>query len=351
MSVLNNVSRPTSNRITFVDGLFVFAMVLVVVGHCGFTPEFNISYLHRWIYSFHMPIFFWLSGYLLNLQRERGYDDYAKFLKKKSLRLLLPLFVLTTLVYYPKVLLSAFAARPAEGSLMGFVDAFLYPADNPIQPLWFLTVLFLVYAAGYWIRFFCKHSLCRLSIMLVLSFAIEFMAVTLGLDLHLLDISQVFYEMPFFILGMMMSNGSWLKSKMFHSIMIVALLFIVLSLSVHFQSMHTLSPVSNLCWRYLNAVVGVWFSISFILCLEDRNIRFIPQIRNYTFCIYLLQWFSMGPVRVAYHATHGFGLPMAFWYAVIFAAGLLIPYWLGWFIDRKISKTGFSRYFRMTIGL
>lgn len=351
LHISNNECISVKNRITFVDGLFVFAMVLVVVGHCGFTPEFNISYLHRWIYSFHMPIFFWLSGYLLNLQRGRGYDDYGKFLKKKSLRLLLPLFVLTTLVYYPKVLLSAFAARPAEGSFKGFVDAFLYPADNPIQPLWFLTVLFLIYAAGYWIRFFCKHSLSRLSIVLALSFAVEFVVVILRLDLNLLDISQVFYEMPFFILGMLMSKNSWLKSKMFHSKMIVVLLFIVLSLSVHFQSMHTLSPVSNLCWRYLNAVVGVWFSISFILCLEDRNIRFIPQIRNYTFCIYLLQWFSMGPVRVAYHATHGLGLPMAFWYAVIFAAGLLIPYWLGWFIDRKISKTGFSRYFRMSIGL
>lgn len=61
MSIGNKTEYQKNDRISFVDGLFVFAMILVVVGHCGFTQEFNVSYLHRWIYSFHMPIFFWLS--------------------------------------------------------------------------------------------------------------------------------------------------------------------------------------------------------------------------------------------------------------------------------------------------
>lgn len=351
LNMANTMSERESQRIVFVDGLFVFAMILVVVGHCGMAPGFDKTYIYKWIYSFHMPIFFWLSGYLLNLQRGRGYDDYGKFLKKKSLRLLLPLFVLTTLVYYPKVLLSAFAARPAEGSLKGFVDAFLYPADNPIQPLWFLTVLFLIYAAGYWIRFFCKDSLSRLSIVLALSFAVEFVVVILGLDLNLLDLSQVFYEMPFFILGMMMSNGPWLKSRKFHSLFITAVLLAILSLSVYLKSIYAPPFGYGLCWKYFNAIVGIWFSISFILCLEDKGIRFLPQLRNYTFCIYLLQWFAMTPVRTVYNMSHGFGISATLWNVAIFAAGLFVPFFIGKFVNKHLSNKGFTRYARMAIGL
>lgn len=278
-------------------------------------------------------------------------NGYVVFLKKKFLRLLLPLFVLTTIVYYPKVLLSAFAARPAEGSFRGFIDAFLYPADNSIQPLWFLTVLFIIYAMGYWIKFFCNDSNIRLSIVLALFFAVELVVVSLRLDLNLLDLSQVLYEMPFFIIGMMMAKSQLLKSKMFYSIKIAVILLIVLSLSVYFKSIYTISPVGSLCWRYLNAVVGVWLSMSFIICLAYMGIRFIPQLRNYTFCIYLLQWFSMGLVRVAYNATYGMWFPMAFWCVAIFADGLLVPYCLGRFVYQRIFGNGFSRYVKMAVGL
>ena len=36
-------------------------IILMVIGHSG-CPD----YLHRFIYMFHMPCFFFISGYLLN---------------------------------------------------------------------------------------------------------------------------------------------------------------------------------------------------------------------------------------------------------------------------------------------
>ncbi len=351
MSIFNKTNNSINERIAFVDGLFVFAMILVVVGHSGLAPDFHKTYLYKWIYSFHMPIFFWLSGYLLNLHKGKVHESYFCFLKKKASRLLIPLITLTTLVYYPKVLLSEFAVRPAEGSFKGFINAFLYPVENPIQPLWFLTVLFIIYAVGYWIRYFCKSSMCRLAMTFVLSLALEFVIVNLKLDLKFLYISQVFYQMPFFILGMMMSNNSWIKSWMFNSVMMTILTFAVLSLSVHFQFIFSFSPIVNLCWKYFNAVVGIWFSASFIICLGDKGVRFIPQLRNYTFCIYLLQWFTMTPLRAVYNMFNGFGISSMLWCVAIFLSGLFLPFLIGVFVNRNLSHKGFARYMRMMIGL
>lgn len=47
----------------------ILGIIFVVLGHSGYTGT-NISmdcpYLCRWIYNFHMPLFFFISGYLFS---------------------------------------------------------------------------------------------------------------------------------------------------------------------------------------------------------------------------------------------------------------------------------------------
>lgn len=48
----------------------VWGILLVVLGHSGFEEPIiqnELSWLHSWIYSFHMPLFFLISGYLFSL--------------------------------------------------------------------------------------------------------------------------------------------------------------------------------------------------------------------------------------------------------------------------------------------
>ena len=44
--------------------LNTFAIIMVCIGH-SFTAV-ESYYGHKWIYSFHMPLFMFISGYLLN---------------------------------------------------------------------------------------------------------------------------------------------------------------------------------------------------------------------------------------------------------------------------------------------
>lgn len=135
--------KTDSKRFVIIDNLYTFGMLLVLLGHIGLTTSFNDTFFHRWIYAFHMPLFFWIAGFLFDT-RPQG----VKFLMRKAKRLLIPLFVLTTIAFVPKVFLSQFALRPIEGGIMSYFESLFIPSDNPVQPLWFLTVLFSVYVIG-----------------------------------------------------------------------------------------------------------------------------------------------------------------------------------------------------------
>lgn len=47
------------NRNNVIDIMRAFAIIFVVIGHCS-----NDSFLNRYIYLFHLPLFFLISGYL-----------------------------------------------------------------------------------------------------------------------------------------------------------------------------------------------------------------------------------------------------------------------------------------------
>jgi fucose 4-O-acetylase-like acetyltransferase len=60
---LENIKK--TNRILWIDVCRGIGILLVVLGHCD--PFFN-----KYIYGFHMPLFFLLSGWLYNKQKSGG---------------------------------------------------------------------------------------------------------------------------------------------------------------------------------------------------------------------------------------------------------------------------------------
>lgn len=79
-------------RFTYIDQLKGFAMILVVAGHvmefCLYNKEY--SFLHDIIYSFHMPLFAFLSGLVSTTLFD--YKQVAIKIAKQSCRLLVPFF-------------------------------------------------------------------------------------------------------------------------------------------------------------------------------------------------------------------------------------------------------------------
>lgn len=123
--------------------LSAFAILMVVAGHAGYDV-LTVGGLFPY-YSFHVPLFMFISGYFY---REGEEENPLFYFKKKVKRLLLPYFV-WNVVYG----LLAWALRTFGGFSMGepitFKSLFLDPFLNGYQFIynfaaWFVPVLFVI---------------------------------------------------------------------------------------------------------------------------------------------------------------------------------------------------------------
>ena len=81
-----------NQRINWIDWAKVFAIYLVALGHL-LSKTGSEGYIFNFIYSFHMPFFFFISGYLFRI-KENGLVDFLK----SSFRSLLVPYILLNLI-------------------------------------------------------------------------------------------------------------------------------------------------------------------------------------------------------------------------------------------------------------
>lgn len=129
-------------KIAEISFLHVFAILLVVIGHSFFRTESRVV---DWIYQFHIPLFFFISGYLLHVSMQGKTISLCTFLLRKARRLLLPYFALSTLLFIPKVLLSRLMVRPIHAGWGEYAAMLIYPYRNVNGSYWFLPTLFLLF--------------------------------------------------------------------------------------------------------------------------------------------------------------------------------------------------------------
>lgn len=117
-------------RLPYIDSLKGFAILLVVLGHVlqHYYPDGNFCY--RAIYSFHMPLFMFVSGYVSYKAVEWG------VVKKRAIQLLIPFFSYIFLKYGMDIVFG-----DADCSLPVFL---LHAILRPDAGLWFLWALFYI---------------------------------------------------------------------------------------------------------------------------------------------------------------------------------------------------------------
>lgn len=133
-------------RYNWIDSLKGFGVILVILGHLPTFPE-----LHKYIFSFHMPLFFFISGYLFN---QKKYSQAGTFITSRVRSLLFPYFSLTFVSYLIFVLTHYSFSHsklylPYEGNFSKTVYSTLYASYNSDHfnsvifngPLWFLPCL------------------------------------------------------------------------------------------------------------------------------------------------------------------------------------------------------------------
>lgn len=230
-----------------------------------------------WLYTFVLPVMFFASGYLF---KEKD------FWRKKSRRILLPYFVFSTLVFFPKVILSQFALRPVELSWHSyFYQLIINPTENVMVTMWFLPALFIIMLLFRLLRLaFHKMKLekYRWPLFAVLCICCcVYYGFTIEYDLFY---SRIVLYLPVFILGHEMKTRNYCTAP-FKYDYVLAAMGLVLTAMVAFVS-------NNHGWPYLFFMpTGTAMVIAFASIYERNGWKFMDHLYGSHMTIYLLHWF------------------------------------------------------------
>jgi fucose 4-O-acetylase-like acetyltransferase len=159
----------TQQRLKWIDAARGIAILFVVLGHNSIPRAVG-----NYIYSFHIPLFFMISGYLFAMKK---YREFPRFLRKKAATLLVPYVVFYAVMFIYFVLIGNRYGETSGMSMWIPVKGFFYSNSDNLQdifrPMWFLTCLFVVEIMFFWIHRFVRNGF-QLALVLIVSSAIGF---------------------------------------------------------------------------------------------------------------------------------------------------------------------------------
>ena len=265
-----NINQPfkTQTRIEWLDIAKGLGVLLVVLGHLWYECSFPI--VNQIIYSFHMPMFFILSGFIF----KKGTSKFGSFIVTKSKRLLLPTVVFFVLGVIFLKLISTNESSATILKKFFFIDG-ICPYNDPC---WYFISLFQLIIVSYFLNLDKAPYLLK-----VLTIVITFI---FGLILYEFEIyipfglNRTIIAMVFFSLGSLFGQanreGKKIQKKSLKFIILISctgiwLLFgIFLNKKVSFYGM-------DLGNYFFFVIAGICGSILFVeLCklLQKTKIKF-----------------------------------------------------------------------------
>ena len=252
----------------------VFGIFLVVLGH--FTPNYNLNFTTQYLYQFHMPLFFIISGYLA-----KDYKSTVKIiLKKNCRRLLIPYFLLVFLGWGFEWLLIGNECN-WMGYISSFKKTFIGIPSGCVDSMWFIYVLFFIKVIELaWENVRKKYNLSNLPMIMLMALFVIIIQVYPNLYLPR-PLNWILAAYFFFFCGKIIKSKDAILLKI--NIVVKFVLGIAL-LAVPLIGMRYNGFVDLYFWSFGNYIiayyvvgilssVGLFFLFSCILNKENKVIR------------------------------------------------------------------------------
>ena len=183
----------STKRIEYIDIAKGIGILLVALGHDDvslFSP-----YLHKFIYSFHMPLFYFLSGYFF-----RPDISFWALFRKRFHSILKPYFVTILLIYIVSLSFTNMRFATVFGRILKSLYATGYYIDW-VQ-LWFLPSLFVTSLFAFLFYHFVlvridNRYLCWLVLLGLPAIAIPFLDIFYPFSISLFGKGYELYGLPF----------------------------------------------------------------------------------------------------------------------------------------------------------
>lgn len=328
----------SNTRLLFLDIAKVICIVLVVIGH--YMPEgcpVWWSYINKIIYSFHMPLFMFASGFIYIATKKN--IPYFKFLHKKFRRLMIPYLAISAMIITIKLLSQGQAYVQNPVTVMSYGRMFYLPEAGYF--LWFIWALWWMFVL---VPFFRKKEYRLL--LFVVSLIIHYLPISIT---DYFCFNQYKNFLVYFMSGIIVFD--YKKSFIFLK-KIPAILYFISFIIVESLTLLDVSKYTLLC-QIANLVIP-FFGISFIISLsnqiedglcKDYQGR-ILIISGSTYIIYLLHTTFMGVAKALVHklpfmTDYSNDIIFTFGASFVVACGLLVPILLYEFFIKKNNTARF----------
>ncbi|MBC1605507.1 acyltransferase family protein [Listeria rocourtiae] len=248
-----------TQRLDWIDTAKGIGIFLVVWGHFYASDTVKIV-----IYGFHMPLFFFLSGYLYKAKK----IGFPSFLLKTSQKLLLPFFIFqsATLLIVNGISLIGSQQLYKIPSLLVTQFFFLDGEVGFNTPLWFLVVLFNVEILFYLFTRYLKNRqwIVVLGVFLLALILSTHVNERFAFGLHIVPLGWLFYY-----IGFWSSTQSRPVFKSWPVIILgaIAYLYTVFNLNAGQIAGFRSNNLGNFFAFFLGALLGI-----FVFCLLCQKI-------------------------------------------------------------------------------
>lgn len=280
-------------RVREIDFLRGLAIVLVILGHAFIVYPVDIHEvpwcvsLHEWIYSFHMELFFLLSGAVYHC------ESFFPYIKKKTERILVPYFFFGVISLVLHVIgLDAVNKSYTLGE--GIIKLLFYGGSY-----WFLYALFILFLIYPWVEKICDKPWKEVFFAAVCAVVCEFVDVT-----HFLNLNRFFYYVPFFVTGryaMLLIKSDKVRIHWLN------ILLLIVSLGIYVGLGALCRGVESYLLTYFRAItmcVALFVAAHYSILLVDKGSlllkwmeRLLTNCSTYSLQLYLFNGFLLTAIR------------------------------------------------------
>lgn len=321
------------NKIKWINLARGFAIIMVVLGHAISGASLLNTYhvwsfwniLYRFITSFHMPLFFFISGYLYNRHNPcNNLAGYKTNILNKIADLVIPYIIFEFLYVVIGILM-----KDEKYSVSNFLKS-IY---EPMSHFWFIYVLFFIYLITPILLYFIRNELL-LSVILVL---ISIFINDIYKYSYAFPLNNILYYMIFFCVGKYFAKNNFnISLNVKQSIVIFFGYMVSFFLEIKFMLF------DYLIYKIYIAFLALIFIIS--MTKRIKYGKFLEIVGENTMSIYLVHSIFVSASR---RVLLNFNFEN---YIVVFISslvGVLIPLFIGMFAKKDII-CGFCLYPRKT---
>ena len=325
------------NRKYWIDMLRGAAITLIVIGH--FFQGYSLT---QYIYIFHVPLFFVISGLCYN---NNNYKYKIKdFLFKKLKTLIIPYFSFGVIIVPMAFILEN------DFSILGFIKVLAwYFIQRRYTTMWFLTTLF-----GVEITFFLIHKAivaCKLwengndrtmIVFVSMVLSVIFIAYESFINISLpwnIDLSMVC--LGFYCVGYMLQSSEMYTIEHLNTsrYLFMGIITFVLGMVLGIYSLNITSKRLDLFYGEMGmpviGILGAVFScigLVYVFCCL-RRIRFIENIGRHTMIIFALHQMLFKQLFLRVFQFHG---------GIMLLVASIITITICFYIDVWVSKSPFK---------